>query len=651
MRTGAILTADIGNVSTRVSIYDLVDGEYRTIARAQTLTTLGLPADDVSVGLERVLRDLERTLNRKLWAGGRIIQPETLDRDGVDYAIITTSAGRPLRAVVMGLMPDISVESALRALSTSYVEPVEVLTLRSSESEEDKLNKLLLARANVVVLAGGIDKGAKDALLPTLNLLTLALRVMETSVRPLVLYLGNAALADTVSAQLSELTEVVVAPNVRPRFDEEVLEGAQPHIARIYELAKERASGGFMRLGTMSETGLLPTAQSYARVATYFAQTRHENVIAFDIGSASSVIVGVFNGQVRTRINSRKGMGHSALATLDSLGLDAIRAWLPFNASRETLLNYVYNKTVRPALVPYSVEDMFIEHALLRAAARDAVVRARATWAIDREANTLPAVGTLLLGGATLTQTGNPQLTLLLAADCLQPTGVTRVLSDPHGASAGLGALAQVNASAAVQLLEGDALTQLGTIVSISGRPRPNRTAAQLRIQYEGERVDYALKGGQVLCLPLPAGETLDVRISLKGNLTINGKQRLKLTLHGGEGGILFDGRGRTFEAGATVAQRAANLTQWLHQATDAPLIDVPESWLAPLEEDAPPVKAEKPRRERPAKPDKKRGKAATAVLEEDQDPFAALPDAEPAAPVKKQTGPLDDDLDELRRL
>lgn len=650
MRTGAILTADIGNVSTRVVLYDLVDGEYRAVARMQTLTTVGSPIDDVTVGLERVLRDLEKTLNRKLWAGGRVISPETPDRDGVDYAVITTSAGRPLRAVVIGLMPNISVESALRALSTSYIEAVQVITLLSEDDEATRLNKLLAARANVIVMAGGTNKGAKDALLPSISLVRLALSVTEASVRPSVLYMGNPALAETVTAQLGELTEVVIASNVRPRLDEESLEGVQADISHIYEVAKERASGGFERAGDMSEVGLSSTAQSYARVVEYFARTRHENVVSLDIGSASSVIVGAFNGRVQTRINSRKGLGHSALATLEALGHDAVRAWLPFYITQETLLNYVYNKTVRPATIPYSLEEFFIEHALLRAAGRDSVARARTVWDVDNERDVLPAIGTIIVGGAGLAQTGNPQLELLLVADIIQPSGVTRVLADPHGGCAGVGALAQVNAGAAVQLLEGDALTMLGTIVSINGKPRINKPIAHLRIQTDEGRVDYTLKGGQVLVLPLPEGYTVDVRITLKGGLTINGRGRVKLTLSGGAGGVLFDGRGRTFDAGVTVAQRATNLTQWLNQATDLPLIEVPAEWLTPIVEEKPAI-AEKPAKQ--AKPSKPRrgGKQAQSVPEDD-DPFAELLDEKPTTSGKKQTGALPvDDLDELRNL
>lgn len=39
----SILSADFGSVNTRVVLFDVVDGQYRLLSRAQTLTTASLP--------------------------------------------------------------------------------------------------------------------------------------------------------------------------------------------------------------------------------------------------------------------------------------------------------------------------------------------------------------------------------------------------------------------------------------------------------------------------------------------------------------------------------------------------------------------------------------------------------------------------------
>ena len=111
-RTGAILAADFGSVNTRVMLFDLVDGEYRLVARGDGRTTLGYPLDDVSVGFDRILQTLTESTGRQFYnPAGEFITPETPNRSGVDYLLTTASAGRPVRAVLIGLVPHISIAS------------------------------------------------------------------------------------------------------------------------------------------------------------------------------------------------------------------------------------------------------------------------------------------------------------------------------------------------------------------------------------------------------------------------------------------------------------------------------------------------------------------------------------------------------------
>jgi hypothetical protein len=52
---------------------------------------------------------------------------------------------------------------------------------------------------------------------------------------------------------------------------------------------------------------------------------------------------------------------------LETLGMESIRRWLPFLASDEELVTYTRNKTLRPATIPETQRELYLEHALLRA--------------------------------------------------------------------------------------------------------------------------------------------------------------------------------------------------------------------------------------------------------------------------------------------
>lgn len=679
---GSILAADFGSVTTRVTLVDIVDGQYQLVARGTNRTTVGYPIDDISVGLYQILQDIAEATGRAFYdRNDNLITPENADRSGVDYFLATASAGRTMRVVVVGLLPDISIASALRAMTGAYTEPVAQLHLKDGRDEEARLNAILLSRPDLIFVAGGTEGGAEDALINILKTVRLALEIINPTQRPNVIYAGNNRLAEKVKALLSDLTGVFVAENVRPRVDEEKLEAARIELGHAYDLHKEKQGEGFSNVGRMSSTGVLPTAQSYALIADYFANLRGDNVIAVDIGSSSTVLSGILEGDRHTTIGTTLGVGHSALTLLEQVGAAAIEAWLPFYPQHDELMNYALNKSLRPATLPISLRDLYIEHAFVRASIQYMLQQARPAWEAVSPVGPLPAINLILAGGAPLTATGLPDYNLLLIADAVQPTGITEVKADPHGLIPALGAMAQVCPEAVVQLLDGDNLEHLGTILTVSGNIQPEKNALRLKVRTEdGETITQNIRGGHAVLLPLPANISMELEITLPRGLNIGGLRRIKRKFYGGAAGLLIDARGRPLFTGATVAERAQNLPQWVAEAStdpDSRRQSIPEAWLTPPET-APELEAElslaslldeelaspraKPRRGFSFFRRRKPAAGAAAPVAEDaadlEDEFMALigddeedKDESPSQARRRKNQELDDELGSLREL
>ena len=651
-KAGSILAADFGSVHTRTVLIDIVDGEYRVVARDIGRTTLGTPVDDVGVGLHRLVSNIEEVTGRRLYsAADRLITPEDNQRNGVDTFITTASAGRPIRAVMVGLMPSFSLMTALRAISGAYIEPVVQIHLRDGWTEEDRLNALILGRPDLIFISGGTDGGAKTALLNILKTVHLAVRITDKMLRPLIVYAGNAHLNDAIQELFGELTTLLIAGNIRPDVQDETFESVLVELGKAYDQHREDHSESFRTVSDMSTSGILPTAQSYSIVADYYARTMKGNVLAVDMGSTSSVLVGVFGGQSSTRISTTKGLGHSAVTLLDEVSEAAVAAWLPFYPKPGEIRNYALNKTTRPAGIPMNIRDLYHEHALLRTGLRQMVKEARELWQEVETFGSLPPISTIVAGGGALTNTGHPAYNMMLIADCLQPIGVTQVKIDPHGVIPALGAAARFNPEAAVHLLEGDGLEHLGTLISFDGQPKLNKTVAKLKIKTsDGSKIDYELKGGRLLSLPLPQEFSLEIRIRTSGGHTVGGKRSLKLKVFGGTAGIVFDARGRVFEPPASVEDRAALMPQWASDATDDPLIEIPEAWLQKLETAQKDAASKKdPKKAAPIEEEMDLAALAGLDDEEEEDIFDLAEDDEEEA--YEEEDDLDDDLGSLRDL
>ena len=277
--TGSILAADIGNVTTRAILFDTVDGVYRFVARGESPTTAHPPWNDVGEGLRAAIRDITQTTSRALLDEvENLLTPERGDRSGVNSFVASASAGNPIRAVLVGLVPDVSLESALRAAEDTYLYVEDIISLADGRTREQQVDALLAVNPDLIIVVGGTDGGATHAMAEQLRTVTLGCLLNETGRQPLVLFAGNAALHDEVREQLEDRLkiDVLYADNVRPSLTVEQLEDAKTQLAAIFQRYRASGTPGFQELGQWSETGVMPTARAFGRVVHFIVQCVHQ---------------------------------------------------------------------------------------------------------------------------------------------------------------------------------------------------------------------------------------------------------------------------------------------------------------------------------------------------------------------------------------
>ena len=185
-----------------------------------------------------------------------------------------------------------------------------------------------------------------------------------------------------------------------------------------------------------------------------------------------------------------------------------------------------------------------------------------------------------------MTGSGIGALDLLLLADALELEGVVEVKSDRFGVLPTLGTLASVAPGAVVQLILGNALEHVGSLVRISGRAAAGAMAVKVKAMREkGETIEREVLAGDVWHLPAPAGSAVDLRAQTRRGLSIGGKRRLRIQARGGRGGVLIDARLDAQAGSRTMTERAVNMLRWYAAVTgqEGP-VAIPESWLAGAE-------------------------------------------------------------------
>lgn len=573
---GAILSIDVGSVYTRAILLDVVDGMYRFVARGEAPTTATPPWNNVIEGVEQAIQEITTATGRTILdEHGDLISPERDAFSGVSCFLATASAGKPIRAVLVGLMPDVSLSSGRRAAESSYMLLVDTFSLGDRRSPAQQIEALMRARPDVILIVGGTDGGAVQSIRKQIETIAIACSLMENDRRPTVLYAGNKDIRGEVEARLADDVGVnfITAENVRPTLDSEQLGSAQTHLASIYHRQKLR-SGGFADIGQWARGGVYPTAHGFSRTIHFLSDLENQNILGIDLGSASTTVAACLKGQNYLNVLDGVGMGHSARGLLSpTMKPETLMRWLAYEPDRPgDVIDTVWNKWLFPQTVPATKASLDMEMAMAREIVRSATLSARASWRDVQPRGPLPAFDTILLTGSTLSRAPHYGWSALVALDALLPIGVTRLIVDPYGLAAALGVVAPFSPRAAVQVLDTGAFIDLGTAISISGRARQGEVVVRGSIKPEGaNRAEaFEVTYGSIVRLPLAYGVQAELSLQARGvDIQVGGGRRAhKLKVAGGELGVIIDARGRPWRYPRDAAQRCQMNREWQEAMT-----------------------------------------------------------------------------------
>lgn len=561
----SVLAIDIGSLNTRALLLDVVDGQYHFIASAAAPTTAGAPFNDVSEGVHLALQRLQEITGRTLEdTDAHLIIPSQSDGSGIDRLALTCSAGPDLNVVTMGLLSDVSLQSAQRLAGSVYGRVVESVGLNDRRKTEGQLDAILHARPDIIIISGGTEKGATRSVNKLVELVAMACRILPRDNRPKVLYCGNSALSKRVKENLERDAAVVVAPNIRPTIDVEDLGPAGTQLSRIVAKIRTQQLGGLNALASLSSAPIQTSAFAMGRMMRLVSGMTDlaKPVLGVDVGSNSTTLaVGEPSGGLMS-VSRGLGMGQGLQAALQQVRLEDVMQWLPFEIPAAEVRDYLYQKSLYPASLPLTRETLAIEQAMTRQILRQARSRLLECWP-----RLQMSFKYIFVGGAPLAQAPALSQSLMMVLDGLMPVGVNMLMLDPHGLSQALGAIAGINSLLPSQVLESGAYVNLGTVICPVSRARPGATILKIKVvQEDGSSVPVEVKQGSLVKLPIRQGQTVELQIDkYHGTVLDPAAPRLEkgVNVVGGMCGVFVDARGRPLYLADDPARRQEQLQRW----------------------------------------------------------------------------------------
>ncbi len=564
IKAQSMLAIDLGTMSTRASLFDVVDGAYQFIATGVSATTLEAPLNDAPTGVFQAVQALQAICGRKLLSGSRtLLQPVQPDGSGVDHLILTHSAGPRIKIALAGLLDDFSLESANRLISSLPGEVVEKISLSDLRPRAAQLDAVLEARPDLLLLAGGTEGGASRSVYEMVELAGLVCQVLRDSRKPVVMYCGNQALVENVEDFLGRLTRIRISPNLRPSLTEENYGPALEVYSRIFSEIRLDQNHGLQEIAEKCSARPFPSAYAFGRMIRFLSQIYDpkQGVMGLDLGSAALTAASARSGELNL-VTLPFGMGTGMETLLQKSKLEDIVRWIPFEMADSELQDRLYQISLRPHQIPSTAEGLAVSQAAARQALRLGMQELTA-----RNGNLPYLCEPYLVTGSTLTQTPNPMNAMLMLLDGIQPTGVTTFVLDQNNLMPQLGAAAQVNPLLPVQLLESDAFQSLGTVICPESRSRSGSDILRIRLEYEdGSSIKMEAQKGSLLRLPVRNGQEARVHIETNRRTIIDpisGAHSGSYQVKGGACGVVIDTRGRPIRLPGDRKKRFALLQKW----------------------------------------------------------------------------------------
>jgi hypothetical protein len=576
-RIGSILLADCGTVMTKAVLLDQVAGQYRFVAQGEAPTTAEYPWSDVAAGIRHAVEQISAVTGQRFFdAGGNLISPERTGRQGVDAFAATVSASPPLQVVVGGLVRDLSVASAKRAAAGTYSLPGAILSSDGPAGrldDEERVRTILDAAPDMICIAGGTEDGAVTPVLELVETAVLACSLMDTSVRPRLLYAGNSRLRRQVARIVEGQTELRVVDNVRPTPTEENLLGAQAELDALYVQDKMERLPGVDTLKRWSPVPLTPTARAFGRLVQYLWHlgAPSNGVLGVDVGGTNTTVAAVFDGRLSLTIRGDVGTAFGGDLLIQERGAEAITRWLPQPMGGDEARGVLINKETHPASVEQEPRELWLEQALAREAIRTTLEIARPGWqpgAAQPYPHLLPLCDTIVVSGGILAHAPRPGQAALLVLDAVEPIGVSTLVLDAYGLAPALGGVAAVKPTAAVEALDSGALVNLATVVTPVGHARRGDVVLKIQVTYDDDstfRVE--VRYGDLEVLPLPPGRqaVLELRPLRRFDVGLGGPGKAgRRRVSGGLAGLIIDARGRPLRLPSEAQQCQSQMRQWL---------------------------------------------------------------------------------------
>ncbi len=266
------MLVDFGSTYTKISLVDVLQETVLDTSQAHTTIQEG-----INIGLNEALKRLNSH-----WFS-------VIDRW---KSLATSSAAGGLRMVVIGLVPELTVEAAKRVSLGAGAIVVGTFSFEITEKDVREIENL---EPDIVLLSGGTDGGDKKTILHN------AKRLSCSDLNVPIIVAGNRTVSEKVYEEISKSGKnVQVTSNVMPKLDKLEVYEVRKIIREVFVKHIIKAKG-LQEAENMLDGVVLPTPEAVLSAVSLLSQGNDEeegigDVIVIDVGGATTDVYSISAG-------------------------------------------------------------------------------------------------------------------------------------------------------------------------------------------------------------------------------------------------------------------------------------------------------------------------------------------------------------------
>lgn len=544
-----ILITDVGSTTTKALLLTETHDSYEIKAISHAATTVEKPLENVNIGVFNAIRQIEKDISVKLLSEDAASTKLSFPDDTL--YLTTSSAGGGLQILVIGLTLFDSASSGKRTAYGAGGVILDTFAIDDKRSSLEQMQAMGVLHPDIILMCGGIDGGAVSPILRLGEILQLANsspKFGDADSIPLV-FAGNVEARALIAGLFSKKFNLFIVPNIRPSLTEENLPPAREKIHQLFMDNVMEQAPGYAVLKEIVSDDIVPTPMSVITSLQLISEKLDENIMAVDIGGATTDIFSNILGEYYRTVSANYGMSYSISNVLKDSGIDNLKKFLPDKLDEDYIYNYIANKMLYPTFNPSSPLQLMIEHAISKEAIRMSKIQHLAmnfntkeigfldkmklkhhdldniteAFYIEKQRDSkkfhMYDINILIGAGGVLSHTTSDRQALAIIDSGFMPEGMTEIWKDKHFVSPHLGKLSALDEKLAAKLLTEDCFEKIGLVIRpIFNTQQPGKEALTITIDDDKQ----IIKTGERSYFANKTKKSKDIIISMKKGFYLN---------------------------------------------------------------------------------------------------------------------------------